>query len=267
MANSEKLGLGIDNPCTIVFLSLWMNKCLGMVNDRHFWNPGVFSYAIIPRWRPKLKVFFLNRHIYSLWLERGHASRTPYTPDYCRWRRTRHFSIIDNFTNHWQLYKSWTILQTIVDFAIFTSKPFDRYFFFFLFNDTYWRCDRVQDSWRLGSAPSRKPCVARGTRKGTNDRPRRTRRTPNCRTTVRERAGPELMTLKWRYRVLSVSICNRRCRTLPRRWWPRTCALPGSWCFRKDLQWMNRLHRTIDYRCEDIKNLASQEAKFVPSDA
>jgi hypothetical protein len=23
------------------FLSLWMNKCLEMANDRHFWNPGV----------------------------------------------------------------------------------------------------------------------------------------------------------------------------------------------------------------------------------
>jgi hypothetical protein len=31
------------------FLSLWVNKCLERVNDRHFWNPGVFSYAMIPR--------------------------------------------------------------------------------------------------------------------------------------------------------------------------------------------------------------------------
>jgi hypothetical protein len=25
-----------------------MNKCLERVNDRHFWNPKVFSYAMIP---------------------------------------------------------------------------------------------------------------------------------------------------------------------------------------------------------------------------
>jgi hypothetical protein len=42
-ANFEKLGLWIDNPCRIVFLSLRMNKCLEKVKDRHFWNPGVFS--------------------------------------------------------------------------------------------------------------------------------------------------------------------------------------------------------------------------------
>ncbi len=35
-ANFEKLGLGIDNPCRIVFLSLRMNKCLERVNERHF---------------------------------------------------------------------------------------------------------------------------------------------------------------------------------------------------------------------------------------
>jgi hypothetical protein len=35
-----------------------MNKCLERVNERHFWNPGVFSYAMIPRWRPNSKVLF-----------------------------------------------------------------------------------------------------------------------------------------------------------------------------------------------------------------
>jgi hypothetical protein len=57
-ANFEKLGLGIDNPCRIVFLSLRMNKCLERVDDRHFWNPGVFSYAMIPRCHPNSRVFF-----------------------------------------------------------------------------------------------------------------------------------------------------------------------------------------------------------------
>jgi hypothetical protein len=77
MANSEKLRLGIDNPCRIVFLSLRMNKCLERVNGRHFWNPGVFSYAMIPRWRANLKHFFFHRHICSLWSQvpcRGRSS-------------------------------------------------------------------------------------------------------------------------------------------------------------------------------------------------
>jgi hypothetical protein len=40
-------------------LSLRMNKCLERVYDRHFWNPGVFSYAMIPRCRPNSRVFFV----------------------------------------------------------------------------------------------------------------------------------------------------------------------------------------------------------------
>ncbi len=39
------------------FFSLRMNKCLKRVDDRHFWTPGVFSYAIIPRGRPNSRVF------------------------------------------------------------------------------------------------------------------------------------------------------------------------------------------------------------------
>jgi hypothetical protein len=61
--NSEKLGLGIDNRCTIVFLSLRMNKCLERVNVRHFWNPGVFSYAMIPWCRPNSRVYFSSSHL------------------------------------------------------------------------------------------------------------------------------------------------------------------------------------------------------------
>jgi hypothetical protein len=56
--NSEMLGLGIDNPCRIVFSSLRMNKCLERVNDGHFWNPGVCSYAMIPRCCPNSRLFF-----------------------------------------------------------------------------------------------------------------------------------------------------------------------------------------------------------------
>ncbi len=36
-----------------------MNKCLERVNDRHFWNPGVVSYAMIRRCRPNSRVLFL----------------------------------------------------------------------------------------------------------------------------------------------------------------------------------------------------------------
>jgi hypothetical protein len=52
------LGLGIDNPGRIIFLSLRTNKCMERINDRPFWNPGVFCYAMIPRWRPNFNVFF-----------------------------------------------------------------------------------------------------------------------------------------------------------------------------------------------------------------
>ncbi len=48
-----------------------MNKCLERVNDRYFWNPGVFSYAMIPRFRPNTRVFFfvVTSVVYGLgWL-------------------------------------------------------------------------------------------------------------------------------------------------------------------------------------------------------
>jgi hypothetical protein len=35
-----------------------MNMCLEKVNDRHFMNPGVFSYAMIPRCCPNSRVLF-----------------------------------------------------------------------------------------------------------------------------------------------------------------------------------------------------------------
>ncbi len=63
-ATSEKLGLGIDNPCRMVFfLSLRMNKCLERVNDRHFWNPRVVSYAMIPRCHPNSRVSFSSSYL------------------------------------------------------------------------------------------------------------------------------------------------------------------------------------------------------------
>ncbi len=36
-----------------------MNKYLERANDRHIWNPGVVSYAMIPRCRPNSIVLFL----------------------------------------------------------------------------------------------------------------------------------------------------------------------------------------------------------------
>ncbi len=56
-ANSEKLGLGRDNPCRIVFFFEFADEqVLERVNDRHIWNPGVISYAMIPC-RPDSRVF------------------------------------------------------------------------------------------------------------------------------------------------------------------------------------------------------------------
>ncbi len=49
-ANTEKLGLGIDNPCRIVFLSLRMNKCLERSWSRQLRNDTKMS--------PQLKRFF-----------------------------------------------------------------------------------------------------------------------------------------------------------------------------------------------------------------
>jgi hypothetical protein len=94
-ANSEKLGLGIDNPCRIVFLSLWMNKCMEMVNGRHFWNPGVISYAMIPRCCPNSRVFF-----YNLWLNLGH-NVILFLPEseLNSWRGKMRFKIVANRQN------------------------------------------------------------------------------------------------------------------------------------------------------------------------
>jgi hypothetical protein len=52
--NSE--GLGIDNPCRIVFE--FVNEQVLGEGYRHFWNPGVFSCAMIPRCRPNSRVYF-----------------------------------------------------------------------------------------------------------------------------------------------------------------------------------------------------------------
>jgi hypothetical protein len=66
-ANPEKLGLGIDNLCRIVFLSLRMNKCLERANGRRFWNSGVFSYAMIPRcWPNSSFVFIVTSIVYGV---------------------------------------------------------------------------------------------------------------------------------------------------------------------------------------------------------
>jgi hypothetical protein len=42
-----------------------MNKCLERFHDRHFWNPGVFSYAMIPRCRLNSTVIFIVASIPS----------------------------------------------------------------------------------------------------------------------------------------------------------------------------------------------------------
>jgi hypothetical protein len=40
-----------------------MNKCLERVNVRHFWNPGVFSYALTPVCHPNSRFFFSSSHL------------------------------------------------------------------------------------------------------------------------------------------------------------------------------------------------------------
>jgi hypothetical protein len=52
------VGVGDWQSMQVTFLSLRMDKCLERVNDRHFWNPGVFSYAMIPRCGPNSRVCF-----------------------------------------------------------------------------------------------------------------------------------------------------------------------------------------------------------------
>jgi hypothetical protein len=51
-------------------LCLLVNECFSRVTDRlfFFWNPGVVSYALIPRCRPSSTSFFFHRRICSLWL-------------------------------------------------------------------------------------------------------------------------------------------------------------------------------------------------------
>jgi hypothetical protein len=41
------------------FWVCWLER----VNDRHFWNPGVFSYAMIPRCHPNSRVHFSSSHL------------------------------------------------------------------------------------------------------------------------------------------------------------------------------------------------------------
>ncbi len=59
-ANSEKLGLGIDNPYRRLFLSLRVNEWFLTIDHWHIWYPVVISYAKIPRCR-------LNSTIFSPW--------------------------------------------------------------------------------------------------------------------------------------------------------------------------------------------------------
>ncbi len=56
--NSEKLGLGIDNPCRIVLLSLRMNKCLGRVNNRHFFESWSLQLRNDTKMSPPTQEFF-----------------------------------------------------------------------------------------------------------------------------------------------------------------------------------------------------------------
>ncbi len=109
-----------------------MNKCLERVNDRHFWNPGVFSYAMITKCRPNSRVFF-HRHIYTVayvcsrnwklsvnWLSEGkfcHCSAViflilriwEFNLLQARWTSTNHRTLISN--PHISRKCEWTICR------------------------------------------------------------------------------------------------------------------------------------------------------------
>ncbi len=68
-ANSEKLGLGIDNPCRIFFIEFANEQVLG----EGWWPEFLDSWSFHQlrddtKMSPQLKSFFFHRHIYSLWL-------------------------------------------------------------------------------------------------------------------------------------------------------------------------------------------------------
>jgi hypothetical protein len=63
-----KLGLGIDNPCSIDFFEFSGEQGLLEVNGWHFLNPGIFSYVqsdtkMLPQF---ISSFFFHCCIYSL---------------------------------------------------------------------------------------------------------------------------------------------------------------------------------------------------------
>jgi hypothetical protein len=52
-----------------------MNKYLERVNGRHFWNPGVFSYALIPRCRPNssfFSSFIVTSIVYAIYMPKSY---------------------------------------------------------------------------------------------------------------------------------------------------------------------------------------------------
>jgi hypothetical protein len=97
MANSEKLGLGIDNPCRIVILSLRTNKCL----ERVKWPAFLESWSLQLRndttVSPQLKsyIFIITSILYG----RNHE---PYQwHKLLLWRQKRSCEIMRWHRYHW----------------------------------------------------------------------------------------------------------------------------------------------------------------------
>ncbi len=55
-----EVGVGDGQSMQDSFFEFADEKVFGRVNDRHFWNHGVFSYAMIPRCLPNSRVFFFS---------------------------------------------------------------------------------------------------------------------------------------------------------------------------------------------------------------
>ncbi len=125
--------LGIDNLCRIVFflLSLPMNKCLERVNDRHFWNPGVFNYAMIPRCRPNSRGFF-HCHIYSLCPWELETSVLPSSTKTCVFTLAVHVGWARNnlCVVFWAKQQRWSLVQNVLSFFFSCSFWHSKVWFF-----------------------------------------------------------------------------------------------------------------------------------------
>jgi hypothetical protein len=68
LLKKSKVGVckGRQQACLIFTSVICRDKCLERINERHFWNPGVFRYAMIidnRKMSPQLRIFFSLSHL------------------------------------------------------------------------------------------------------------------------------------------------------------------------------------------------------------